>query len=187
VVCRSTGALLVRSDTVARADAIYVLDGSFVERAVEAADLFRAGFAPRILISRGSRDPSEQVLDAEGVHLPTHAEIARDALVDHLGLPAAAVETLNDPVGSTADEAEVIVPRARREHWSGLIVITDRASTRRAGYIFRKKLGPGVSVIAWSPRRDAYDPGHWWTSRPMVRTTFYELPKMLIYWMGLSG
>jgi hypothetical protein len=33
---------------MARADVIYVLDGAFLDRAVEAADLFRARFAPRL-------------------------------------------------------------------------------------------------------------------------------------------
>lgn len=172
---------------MAPADAIVVLDGSFLERAVEAADLFRAGFAPRILISRGGRDASEKFYDAEGVHLPTRAEVARDVLVGRLGLPASAIETLTQPVGSTADEAELLTTRVARDHWTRIIVITDRASTRRAGYIFRKVLGPNISVIAWSSRRDGYDPAHWWTTRPAVRSTFYELPKLLVYWMGLSG
>lgn len=172
---------------MAPADAIYVLDGSFLERAVEAADLFRAGFAPRILISRGSRDPSERAFEAEGVHLPTRAEVTRDVLVIRLELPAAAIETLTDPVGSTADEAELIAPRVARERWTRLIVITDRASTRRAGYVFRKRLGPNVTVIAWSSRLDGYDPAHWWTTRPMLRSTFYELPKMIVYGLGLGG
>jgi uncharacterized SAM-binding protein YcdF (DUF218 family) len=187
VVCRSAGALLVETDTMAPADAIFVLDGSFIDRAVEAADLFRAGFAPRILISRGGRDAAETFFDAEGVHLPTRAEVARDVLVNRLGLPASAVEPLTDPVDSTADEAALLAPRAAREHWARVIVITDRASTRRAGYIFRKRLGPNVTVIAWNNRRDGYDPARWWTTRAMVRVTFYELPKVLIYRIGLSG
>lgn len=186
-MCRSTGALLVETDTMAPADVIFVLDGSFLERAVEAADLFRAGFAPRILISRGGQDASEKFFDAEGVHLPTRAEVAREVIVAQLGLPRAAVETLAAPVDSTADEATLLAARVARDHWTRVIVITDRASTRRAGYIFRKVLGPNVTVIAWSSRRDSYNPARWWATRPMVRTTFYELPKILIYWIGLSG
>jgi len=181
------GSVLVARDTMARADAIYVLDGAYVDRAVEAADLFRAGFAPRILISRGTRDVSEVALAAQGVRLPTRAEIAKDILVTRLGLPASAIEPLTEPVGSTADEAKVIAARAAAENWSAVIVITDRASTGRAGYIFRKVLGPKVTVIAWANRLDRYDPSRWWTNRPMVRTTFYELPKVIVYWLGLSG
>jgi uncharacterized SAM-binding protein YcdF (DUF218 family) len=179
--------LLVAQDTMARADAIYVLDGAFMDRVVEAADLFRAGFAPRILLSRGTLDASEVALAAQGVHLPTRAELAKDVLVSRLGLPANAIEPLKDPVGSTADEARAIADRAAREQWSAVIVITDRASTGRASYIFRKILGPKVHIIAWSYRLDGYDPARWWTNRPMLRTTFYEFPKRLLYWFGLSG
>lgn len=186
-VCRSAGSLLVSNDKVERADVIYVLDGAFLDRAIEAADLLRAGFAPRILISRGGRDASEGILAEQGVHLPTRAELARDVLVKHLGIPSSFIEPLTEPVGSTAEEAQLIAPRAASEHWSSVIVITDRASTRRAGFIFRKRLGPKVKVIAWSNRLDVYDPGRWWTNRPMVRSTFYELPKVLVYWLGLGG
>ena len=181
------GRLLVETDTMAPADAIYVLDGSFLERAMEAADLFRAGFAPRIIISRGGREPSEDLYAAEGVHLPSHAELVRDVLVTRLGLPASAIEAMPTAVGSTADEAHAIAPIARREHWTRLIVITDRSSTRRAGFIFRRELGAGVTVIPWCSRHDTYDPSRWWAARPAVRLTFYEVPKVLVYWLGLGG
>jgi len=187
LLCRSAGRLLVETDAMAPADAIFVLDGSFIERAVEAADLFRAGFAPRILISRGARDPSEQTFDAEGVHLPTHAESLRDVLVNRLGLPAGAVEALAEPVTSTADEAALAARRVARDRWTRLIVITDRDATRRTGYIFRRKLGSGVVVVVWASRRDRYNPSAWWTDRSTVRSTFYELPKLLIYWAGFGG
>jgi uncharacterized SAM-binding protein YcdF (DUF218 family) len=166
---------------------IYVLDGSFLERSIEAADLYRAGFAPRILISRGGPDPSETFFDAQGVHLPTRAEVAKSVLVDRLGLPADAIEPLTTPVGSTAEEARAVAARAVKERWTRVIVITDRASTRRAGYIFSKILGPEIDVIPWASRRDPYNPARWWTTRPLLRTTFYELPKLIVYRLGLGG
>jgi len=172
---------------MARSDAIFVLDGAYLDRAIEAADLVRAGFAPRILISRGGRDASEGILAEQGVHLPTRAQLARDVLVKHLGIPTAMIEPLTEPTGSTAEEARAIAPRVEREHWTSLIVITDRSSTARAGFTFRKALGPRVKIIAWSNRLDVYDPDRWWTNRPMLRSTFYEFPKVLVYWLGLGG
>src|SRR5262245_39186740 len=110
---------------MARADAIFVLDGAYLDRAIEGADLLRAGFAPRILISRGGRDASEGILAEQGVHLPTRAELARDVLVKQMGIPAWMIEPLTEPTGSTAEEAHVIAPRVAREHWTSVIVITD--------------------------------------------------------------
>lgn len=184
---RLAGSILVATDTLAPADAIYVLDGSFMERAIEAADLFRAGFARQIVVSRGGREPAEDLYDAQGVHLPTHAEVIRDTLVTRLGLPSSAIRPLTESVNSTFDEAHAIAPIVAREHWTSLIVITDRASTRRAGVIFRRTLGSSVRVIAWNPRRDPFDPSRWWASRQTLRVTFYEAPKVLVYWIGLGG
>jgi len=119
------GRVLVRIDPAKPSDAIYVLGGAHLERAVEAADLFRAGFSNRILISRGRMEPAEAVLLAEGVRVPSEADVARGVLIEQLGLPAGHVEALRTSVASTADEANAIVARARAEHWTRLIIITD--------------------------------------------------------------
>jgi len=181
------GRVLIRIDTARPADAIYVLGGTHIERALEAADLFRAGFSRRILISRARLDRAERVLLDQGVHVPNEADIARAVLVDELNLPARAVEALDQPVDSTADEAAAILARAQTEHWTRVIVITDCASTRRAGMIFRRKLGPSVDVIARCTRWDDYDAGRWWQTRNGIRLTFYELPKLIVYAVGLGG
>jgi uncharacterized SAM-binding protein YcdF (DUF218 family) len=183
----ATGRILVAVDPIQPADAIYVLDGNYLDRAAEAADLYRAGFAPRIVLSRGGLESSERFFEAEGVHIPTHAELLRDILVTRLGLPASGIEALSEPVASTAEEARAIAPRAKAGRWSRLIVITDRSSTRRAGIVFRRVLGPQVTVIAWCSQRDRYDPSQWWKSRAMLRPTFYEVPKLLACWLGLAG
>lgn len=181
------GRVLIRIDPAKPSDVIYVLGGAHLERAVEAADLFRAGFGKRILISHGRLDRAETLLLSQGVRVPTEADNVRTVLVDQLGLPGRDVEAMFVPVGSTADEASAIVSRARAEHWSRLIVITDCSSTRRAGMIFRRKLGSSVEVIARCSRWDSYDPAHWWQTREGIRLTFYEVPKLIAYALGLGG
>ena len=46
---------LLQSDPVERADAIIVLAGD-MRRSLHAADLFRQGYAPQVLVSRPARD-----------------------------------------------------------------------------------------------------------------------------------
>ena len=48
------GGQLIRSDSLEQSDAIVILSGGeFAEREIEGADLYLAGFAPRVAISVG--------------------------------------------------------------------------------------------------------------------------------------
>jgi uncharacterized SAM-binding protein YcdF (DUF218 family) len=181
------GVIIDHSDPLAPADVIYVLGGSRISRALEANDLYGSGIAPRILISPGAQEAAEGQLAARGIHVPTEGEVARDILVSRLNVPSTAVELLPDTPDNTAQEARMILDRVRANHWSRLIVITDCASTRRAGFIFRRVLGPDVAITARCARTDGYDPWWWWRSRATFRETFYELPKLVAYWCGLRG
>jgi uncharacterized SAM-binding protein YcdF (DUF218 family) len=187
VSAASAGRLLVREDPVHRADAVVVLGGSWVNRWLEADALFEAGDAPLIVISSGGRDLGELELERRGIHVPGPADTARTLLVDALHVPAAAVIVLSDDVDNTAQEAVVVRGLARARGWRAVIAITDRASTRRAGFALRRELGPAVEVMMRAPRLDPYDPAHWWRTRQDVRSTLYELPKLVAYWFGLRG
>jgi len=97
------------------------------------------------------------------------------------------VTVLPGIVDNTAQEADAIKPLATAGHWRKLIVITERPASRRAGYAFRRVLGPSVKVIVTSNRNEDYDPARWWRYRWSIRLTFYEAPKLLAYWCGLRG
>ena len=181
------GLILDHPDPLAPADVIYVLGGSRISRALEAAELYASAMAPLIIISQGAQEAAENQLAARNIHVPTEGDIARDILVGRLNVPPAAVEVLPDAPDNTAQEASMILGRVRASHWSRLIVITDCASTRRAGFIFRRTLGPDVTITARCARTDTYDPWLWWRSRATFRETFYELPKLVAYWCGLRG
>jgi uncharacterized SAM-binding protein YcdF (DUF218 family) len=181
------GFIVDHTDPLAPADVIYVLGGSRISRALEAAELYASAIAPRIIISQGAHEAAENQLAARGIRVPTEGDVAREILVSRLNVPPAAVEVLPDAPDNTAQEADMILGRVREGHWSRLIVITDCASTRRAGFIFRRTLGPDVTVLARCARTDTYEPWLWWRSRATFRETFYELPKLVAYWCGLRG
>jgi uncharacterized SAM-binding protein YcdF (DUF218 family) len=181
------GRMVVHEDALQTADAIYVLGGNWEQRWLEAADLYAEHYAPMIVLSRGTITAAERELQRRGVPYPASAELGRNALVQHLHIPATAVEVLSDSVDNTAQEAEAIRALAAARHWHKLIVITDRASTRRAGFAMRRVLGPGIDVIVRASRLDDFPANRWWRRRADFRTTFYEVPKLVAYWLGLKG
>ncbi len=181
------GRILAQESPLESADAIYVLGGNWAERGLEATDLFREGRAPHIVISNAVMDRAHRELVRRGVTVVRAGNELAAIMSNRLGVPADAIETLPDELDNTAQEADAIVPIVRARKWTRLIVITDRASTRRAGFALRRVLGPGVTVIMRAPRLDLYDPARWWRRRADVRTTMYELPKLLAYYSGLRG
>jgi uncharacterized SAM-binding protein YcdF (DUF218 family) len=187
VACAGAGRLIIERDPLQHADAIYVLGGTRLERALEAADLYREGIAPHILISNGNVEPADFELASRGITVRDTAETARALLIEHLGVPPDAVEALNEFGGSSAEELRDIAPIVSARHYTSLIVITNRTSTRRIGVQGRRVLGPNVHVIAWASRRDSFDVWGWWRTRDGVKQVFYELPKLAVYAVGLGG
>ena len=181
------GHLVTREDPLQKADAIYVLGGSWVERWLESSDLYIDGYAPTIVISRGTIGDGARELARRGVPFPSEAELGREVMVNHLRIPSSAVEVLPTDVDNTAQEAAAIASIVAARHWRRLIVITDRPNTRRAGFAMRRQLGTAVEVIMRAPRTDRFSPDGWWKRRTDFRGVFYEVPKLLTYWFGLRG
>jgi len=181
------GRIVTREDPLQKADAIYVLAGSWVQRWMEGADLYLEGFAPHVVLSNGTFDEGERELKRRGIRFPGPGELSRAAMIEQLKIPATAVDVIGESLDNTAQEAEAIKPFINQYHWRRLIVITDRASTRRAGFAMRRVLGPDVEIIMRAPRLDVFPPDGWWRKRANFRTVFYEFPKLLAYWFGLKG
>ena len=183
----SAGRLVTREDPLEHADAIYVLGGTWSLRWLEGADLLREGRGTIILLSPAMRDRGEEALLGRGTPIPRPVDVQRQLMIDRAHIPAAAIRIVPGEADNTAQEAEAIRPLVAANHWRSVIVITDRSTTRRGGYAMRRALGKDVKVIMRASRYDAYKPGAWWSTRPMFRMTFYELPKLVAYWFGLRG
>jgi uncharacterized SAM-binding protein YcdF (DUF218 family) len=181
------GHMITSTDPVEPADAVFVLGGSWLSRSLEAVRLYQEGKARHILISRGGDEYEAEWLVRRGIRIPSEADIQYDVIVNQLHIPAAAVVVLPQLVDNTAQEAEAAQVKVAAERWKKLIVLTDRASSRRAGFAFRRVLGNQVQVIISCNRNDPYNPSRWWATRWSLRTTFYEVPKLLAYWAGLRG
>jgi uncharacterized SAM-binding protein YcdF (DUF218 family) len=184
---RHAGTFLQREDPLRRADAIYVLAGMRLERALEAADLYRDGYAPAILLSPGQEEPAEVIARARGVRFPREAEPVRVALAG-LGVPQDAIAIGEGSVDNTAAEAQLLRRATARRGWRSVIVVTSKYHTRRAGAAMRRALeGTGVTVIMRATRYDQTDPAHWWRQRRDVRWLADEWPKVIAYSLGLAN
>ena len=180
------GPFLVAEDPLATADAIYVLGGTLYERPLEAADLYRDGWAPRVLMSRQMSDGAERELANRGVEVPHEIDM-QIRVMGQLGVPASAIDVLNDGQDSTADESDALLAIASQRKWSRVIVVTSKQHTRRAGLAMRRKLaGSGITIIMRASRYDRSDVEHWWQNRSTLRFTLFETQRYVAYWLRLA-
>lgn len=170
---------LVRTDAPAGADAIVVLSGD-VLRAVYAAQLYRAGLAPQIVLTVERRGTGNQKLDELGVPFPRTEHLYRDVLVK-LGVPASAVRTVGNELASTAAEAAAI--RAAFAADTRLLIVTSPYHTRRAHMVFSERF-PASSIRMVSDPREQL-PRRWWSDQDAARNVLLEFAKTA--WFRLGG
>jgi len=181
------GRFLVREDPLVHADAICVLDGTRAERWMEAVDLYKAGYAPVIVLSPGRTEDAELILRSRGIRYPSNAALARDAMVQ-MGIDPSAIVIPDASVDNTAQEAEMMRSVAHARGWHNIVMITSKYHSRRAGFAFRRELrGSGITVSVRTTKYDVSDPAHWWRRRPDVRFVVSELQKLVLYRVGIGG
>src|SRR5438128_1032540 len=95
------GRWLVREDPLTKCTAIVVLSGAMPERALQAAEIYREGYAPEVWITQPTEP--KQTMMALGVPFDGEDESSRRVLIDE-GVPEKAIHILSPGVVNTADE-----------------------------------------------------------------------------------
>ena len=176
------GRWLVVEDPIGRARAIAVLNGGMPVRALEAAKLYRDGYAQEVWLTRASEPGAS--LKAMGIPYEGEDVYSARVLV-HEGVPANAIHVLETPIVNTADEVRVISKALEQEKDHSLILVTSKPHTRRARLLWRK-LAPGhCRAIVRPASDDPFDPRHWWRSSGDALDVVREVLGIMNAWAGL--
>jgi len=179
-------ALVVR-DELPRADVIVVLSGAseYVERTRYAAELWRRGVAPKIVLTndnlRGGWNSEQQ---RNTYFVEREAEELRRA-----GVPSAQIEALPEPVASTYDEAVRLRAYASERGVSSVVVVTSAYHSRRAAWTMRRVFRESGVRVGMSPvAAGAQTPTAftWWFSARGWRSVAPEYPKLVYYRLRYS-
>lgn len=127
VIFFGLGRWLVVEDPLMKARAIVVLSGAMPVRAIEAANLYREGYAPEIWLTH-STEPAE-TLQEMGIPFAGEDHYNRLVLI-HEGVPADAIHVLEPPIVNTADEIKVVAAALSRG--KGVAVLWSRRRYIRA-------------------------------------------------------
>lgn len=176
------GRWLVVEDPLEKADAIVVLSGRMPVRALEAARIYKAGYAARVWLTR-TEEP-EASLKSMGIPY-VGDEFYNLRVLVHERVPADAIRVLPEPILNTADEMEEIAAELRQSSGKGVIIVTTKAHTRRVRTLWRK-LGRGSGrAMVRAANDDSFDPRHWWRSSSDALDVVREVLGLLNAWAGL--
>jgi uncharacterized SAM-binding protein YcdF (DUF218 family) len=176
------GRWLVVEDPLVKARAIVVLSGAMPVRAIEAAKLYRDGYAPEIWLTH-STEPGATLKE---MGIPFAGEEYYDTrILIREGVPAEAIHILEPPIVNTADEIKVAAAALARANGEAVIIVTTKAHTRRVGLLWRR-LAPGQGrAIVRAASTDPFDPRHWWRTTSDALDVVREVLGLLNAWAGL--
>ena len=181
------GRYLQDEDPLQKADAIFVLAGTRAERLLEGYELYKAGYAPVMLLSPGRPEPGERILKERGLSYLLEVEQQRDVLLQS-GVPATAVIAEAGYVDNTAQEAELLRRYVQSRGWKRVIVVTSKFHVRRTSFAFRREMnGTGCEILTRASRYDPADPAKWWRTRADFRYGITEWQKLVAYRLGVGG
>lgn len=180
-VLGQVGEALLHEDQMATADVIVVLSGGTPAREIEAADLYRAGHAPRVVLTDGPLRTSVKVLRSRGVRAPPLLE-ERLRYLRELGVPREVITIMEEPVSSTLQESELVSDWVRQHGHRRVILVTSGYHTARARWVFQRAFtGAGVTLMVRPDSVEPFDPDTWWQDRNMLRNGLFEWQKLIFY------
>jgi uncharacterized SAM-binding protein YcdF (DUF218 family) len=174
-VLRETAALWIVSDAPAQADAAAVLGGGLEYRPFAAAEFYRRGLVPKILVSNIGPSPAEQ-LGVLRSHVRENIEV-----LEKLGVPAAAIEPFGSNLKDTYAEAIALHDWARRTGARTILVPTDIFAARRQSWIMRRIFGNDALVLVPAVDPPDYTRNDWWQTENGVVTFQNEVIKYVYY------
>lgn len=174
------GQHLVHADPLEHVDVMIVLAPA-LDRVIEAAELYRSGYAPVIVLTREQPDPAERFLLSKGISVESGEEKRRRVLIA-LGVPAVAITFLDEFAASTADEARGFARWARSRSIRSVMVVTSPPHTARSRLTFLRALHDvPVKVIVRPSQLYGFRSDSWWRSRDTLTDGVYEWQKLVYY------
>ncbi len=176
------GHWVVKEDSLQKANAIAVLSGNFPARALEAASLYRSGYAGEIWLTHPGAQ--SEALAEMGIHFPGEADFNYQVL-RRQGVPAKAIRVLDAPIINTSDELDVIGRTLQQKKNASVIVVTNKAHTRRVHELWNRFDSASGKIIVHAIANDDFQPSAWWTRTGDTHQMIHEILGMINVWAGL--
>jgi uncharacterized SAM-binding protein YcdF (DUF218 family) len=175
------GRWLVVEDPLEKAQAIVVLSGRMPLRAMEAAKLYRAGYAPKIWLTH-STEPGA-TLEAMGISYVGEDSYNLRVLI-HEGVPANDIRVLEPAIVNTADEIAAVSAALEAGKGTPVIIVTSKVHTRRVRILWNRLAAARGRAVIRAPSDDPFQPRRWWRTTGDALDVVREFLGILNAWAG---
>lgn len=177
-VLRGVGDLLICTDPLTHADAVFVLSGNPFDRSKEAAKLVKEGYTDK-LICTGESIP----MDVFALGL-IHTEADISAIMAYREQIDSSVVTVVHKGTSTKEESDIIYEYARSHNMDTIIVVSNKFHTRRVSQVFHKKFkNSDIHLIVHGAPASAYQEETWWQNEYGLIFVNNEYIKQVYYFL----
>ena len=180
---RAAGRLLIVDDPLQPAQSIVVLGGQVPFRAMEAAAIYRQGWAREVWLTEGGVFAEDVALQKLGIDRPGEYTYSRGVL-ERLGVPLSAIRVLPGANQNTAHEVRTIDRELKASGGHRVIIITSKYHTRRVRALWRLLAHRDAEAIVRYTPDDPFDPAHWWRNSDDANRVTHEWFGLLNAWAG---
>lgn len=162
----AVGFYISPQDELQKADAVVAISGGdTAARALEAVELYQAGYAPLIIFSGAAKDPDS----------PSNASVMKSIAVAQ-GIPpdVIAVDEASTNTRQNAQEVSNIIRVFKQKK---IILVTSPYHQRRANIEFQDRLGKEVTILDHSAVDQTWSRKAWFLSPLGWYYTLTEIPK----------
>jgi len=179
---RGIASFLIIEDLLRPAVAIVALGGQAPFREVEAAKLYRAGWAPVVFIVREGPSDESEALRELGIKIIPEWDLSRQVLIRQ-GVPASAIIIPKDEAVGTLEELRVVYGALQSKD-APVILVTSKYHTRRTRLTWHYVTGGRSEPIVRAASRDPFDPDRWWQQRRFALSVVREYLGLINYYAG---
>lgn len=178
------GGFLILDDKPERSEAVVVLSTGieYYPRLIEAAALFREGYAERVVINGNRKSEALRDLERKGLVecCPWYENSLR--ILSLLGVPRGRVIAISaEDAYDTVTEAEAVGTELLKRGMSRIIITTSKFHTRRARYIWERSFSHQFSIRAVPARDDPFSTDSWWKDGRQIRWVLAEYGAWIHY------
>jgi uncharacterized SAM-binding protein YcdF (DUF218 family) len=178
------GRWLIVSDPLQPSTAIVVLSGGAPYRAIEAAQIYREGWAREVWITRAPTEADEALVARLGIKFDFGDEGSNRLVLQRLGVPPDAIRTLNPGARNTAEELRRVSAALSETRGDRVIIVSSKSHTRRVRATWHAVVGRTPQVIVRYASLDRFDGARWWERTDDALAVSREVFGLLNVWAG---
>ena len=175
-ILRGMGNFLIKEDAIEKCDAIVVLSGNAMDRATEAALLYKQGIAKQIICTGGNQTGDFQVM-----HLKEkESDISKFRLLE-MGIPDSVITVIHQGT-STLEEGQVMLDYCKTHQLKSCLIVSSKFHTRRINFVFDKKFkNTTVKFLVHGAPPLNYELERWWNGEDGLLAVYDEYVKLVYY------